>query len=40
MTAEWYKLFYSTTNETLNITNKQIEIYTNFAKAKGLQWAQ
>ena len=27
-------------NEILNITNKQIDIYTTFAKEKGLQWAQ
>ena len=40
MTAEWYKLFYTTPNEILNITNKQIDIYTTFAKEKGLQWAQ
>lgn len=40
LTSEWYNLFYIAPDEILNVTNKQIEIYSKLAKEEGLQWAQ
>ncbi|MBT8633212.1 CDP-glucose 4,6-dehydratase [Polynucleobacter paneuropaeus] len=40
MTAEWYRSYYHSPNEIASITNSQIASYTNFAKHRGLAWAQ
>jgi CDP-glucose 4,6-dehydratase len=40
MTAEWYKVFYQTSNKSMfDFTISQIVEYTNLAKSKSIAWA-
>ena len=39
MTAEWYKSFYLNPTTILDLTNSQLEKYTELAKSRGLDWA-
>ena len=40
MTAEWYKVFYQTSNKSMfDFTVSQIVEYTNLAKSKSIAWA-
>ena len=39
MTAEWYKSFYLNPITILDLTNSQLEKYTELAKSRGLDWA-
>lgn len=40
MTAEWYRAYYQTSGEIIDITKAQIEAYTTIAKTAGLEWAK
>lgn len=40
MTAEWYKTYYSSSNDISELSLSQIHAYTEIAKKKGLPWAQ
>lgn len=40
LTSEWYGEYFKQPNRVADITNSQIEIYTELAKREGLSWAQ
>lgn len=40
MTAEWYKAYYQRAEDVALVTYRQIQQYSQMAKAKGLEWAQ
>jgi CDP-glucose 4,6-dehydratase len=40
LTAEWYQAFYMSTEQIFNLTNRQIDQYTQLAQEIGLEWAQ
>jgi CDP-glucose 4,6-dehydratase len=40
LTAEWYQSFYMSSEQIFNITNQQIDEYTQLAQEIGLKWAQ